>query len=486
MPEHFLEPHQHVRGNYIGNGWQEPQAWMAATSPIDDSDLCRIPASGAHEVDRALAAAVAASGGMRRLSVWDRARLCRRIADRIEANREELARLVTIDQGKPLAEARAEIGKAIEGFANVAEMIKWLEGRLIPSEDPSKIVTSRYTAKGVQAVITPWNFPINIPVEYIAPGLAAGNAIVWIPAPSTSVCAARFMEVIAGADVPDGAVNLVIGRGAEAGAALVSDPRIDVVGFTGSSATGLAIARAAAGKSMLLELGGNGPVVVMDDADLERAAQGALSGAFFNGGQTCAATGRVLVHRRVHDRFVDLLVKGAETVRVGNPLEPATTMGPLNNTGVRDKVLAHLDDARQAQARIAFGGKPLNDLGSHYVEPAIVAGVGEDALLNREETFGPVVPVIAVEGLDEALRLTNDSPYGLSCAIYTSDLHRAHRFAEEARSGLVVVNDSSLYWELHIPFGGAAGTRSGLGRLGGADTIKALSDVRTTIVDHSG
>lgn len=479
----LLESHQFVSGNFVRGAWRETEAWMDATSPVDDSSLGAIPASSPREVGSALAAAADGAEKTRRLSVWDRAALCRRVADRMEANREELARLVTVDQGKPIAEARAEIGKAIEGFANAGEMIKWLEGRVIASADPRKVVTSRHVAKGVQAVITPWNFPINIPVEYIAPGLAAGNSIVWLPAPSTSVCAARFMEVMAEADLPEGSLNLVMGRGAEAGAALVSDSRVDVIGFTGSPSTGRAIAAAAAGKDMLLELGGNGPVVVLDDADLERAARGALLGAFFNAGQTCAATGRVLVDRKVHDPLVELLANGAREVSVGNPLDPSTTMGPLNNGDVLAKVNRHLDDARNGGGRAIHGGEALPGLGRQYMRPAVVTGVDERSLLNREETFGPVVPVVAVDGLEDALRATNESPYGLSCAVYTRDLGRAHRFADEARSGLVVVNDSSLYWELHIPFGGVAGKSSGIGRLGGADTIRALSDVKTTIMD---
>jgi len=471
----------------IGGDWVEAEdgGRFDAVNPATGEVFATLALGTRNDARAAIAAARAAQPVLARLSVWDRSRLCLAIADVMAARQDDLARTLSEDQGKPFrTEARFEIAKAIEGFRNAAEHVKWLTGESIPVEDPGKRVFTLRQPRGVYAVITPWNFPFNIPIEYLAPGLAAGNAIVWVPAPTTSVCAVRLMECIEQAGVPPGAVNLVTGEGPVVGDEIAGHPGTDAVGFTGSALTGVAIARRAAGKPLLLEMGGNGPVVVLDDADLEAAARATAVGCFVNAGQVCSSSERVLVSATVHDAFADRMVGAAEEVLVGDPFGADTTMGPLNNDAVAAKVVRHVADGVERGGRVLFGGGTRRDLGSAlFFEPTVLTDLPLDCLLNREETFGPVVPLIRVERDDDIIDIANRNALGLVASVFTRDLARAFRVAEGIRTGIVNVNDTSNYWELHIPFGGMSGKRSGIGRLGGAHTLKEMTDLKTICLD---
>jgi len=471
---------------YIGGRWVDGgNGSFAARSPATGETLAQLRQGTVGDADRAVRAAVAASDRMRALSVWDRSRLCLRIADSIDRRRDSLARTLSLDQGKPLhTEAMAEVEHAANSFRNCAEQIKWLETSVIPAEAPAKRVFSIRQPRGVYAIVTPWNFPYMIPAEYLAPGLAAGNALVWVPAPTTSLCAVELVAALEDADLPPGAVNLVTGPGPVVGDAIVAHPGTGGVGFTGSPATGEQIMRRAAGKPCLLELGGNGPTIILDDADLEKATSAAALGCWFNAGQVCCATERILVHEDVHDAVIDAFAQSARAVRLGDPLAAETTMGPLNNEATLEKNERHVDDAVRRGAVIVTGGERATGQSSDmFYAPTVLDRVTPEMAVYREETFGPVAPVTTVADDDEALRLANDSALGLVSAVFTRDLKRAFRFAEEIRTGLVVVNDFSDYWELHIPFGGASGTRSGIGRIGGKHAIMEMSDLKTICID---
>lgn len=471
-------------GNYIGGAWTRADGnRRAVVSPIDGIEIGSIAWSDRATAVAAIAAARAAQTAWRRTALWDRARACRRIADSIEARRSDIAALLTREQGKPVAEALFEVGKAADGFRLAADLVRYLEGATIPTEDPRKRVMSFYQPRGVYAVITPWNFPVNIPVEYLAPGIAAGNTIVWTPAPTTSLVAAALIAAIEDADLPAGVINLVTGEGATVGDEIVSNPGTDAVGFTGSSATGKRIAERAAGKPLLMEMGGNGPVVILADADLDRAAAATASGCFVNAGQVCSSSERIIVHRSVYDDFAARMAAAAEAVVVGDPRKPGVTMGPLNNPAVAAKVAAHVADARERGARILSGGAPPPDMPSPlYFAPTVIADVPRDSLINREETFGPVAPLIPVGDDDEALAVADDNRYGLVASVFTADIDRAFRFIDALPTGIVNVNDTSNYWELHIPFGGISGKDSGLGRIGGRHTLMAMSDIKTATI----
>jgi acyl-CoA reductase-like NAD-dependent aldehyde dehydrogenase len=470
------------RTNFIGGQWQDDPAGEIRNqhSPIDESPIGSVCWSTREAARQAIAAARAAQPGWRKVPVWERARLLRRVGDAILARRESIAELLTLEQGKPLAEAVFEVGKSVDGFNLAADLVKYMEGATIPTEDPGKRVMTFYQPRGVYAVVTPWNFPVNIPVEYLAPGLATGNTIVWTPAPTTALVAAALVAAIAEADLPDGVLNLVTGAGAVVGDEIVSNPGTDGVGFTGSAATGKIISQRAAGKAQLMELGGNGPVVICEDADLERAAAATAAGCFVNAGQVCSSSERIFVHRKVHDAFAELMATAARAVIVGDPRTDGVTMGPLNNPAVARKVAEHVEDALRRGARALTGGRrPPEALSPLYFEPTVLTGVTRDAIINVDETFGPVAPLLAFDSDEEAFEMARDNRYGLVSSVFTENIDRAFRYVEEMPTGLVNINDTSNYWELHIPFGGLSGKESGLGRVGGRHALLAMCDLKT-------
>src|ERR671922_230568 len=456
--------------NFIGGDWVDSSGTTIReiVSPVTGETLAEVPDASAEDVDRAARAAREAQPKWAALSAWDRAAVCHAIADLIDERKEEMARELTLEQGKPYtAEAIPDIEETAENFRIAAEDVKRMETAIIPSQDVGKRILTFRKPNGVYAGITPWNFPTLIPVELIAPGIAAGNTIVMKPSEWTPIAMATFMQAMADAGLPDGVVNVVYGGG-EAGAALVTDESIDCVGFVGSHTTAEKIVRAAGLKRTLIEASGNGPVIVCADADVEAAAKGAVYGGFFCAGQVCCATERVLVDKRVQDDFLSAVVKEAEGWKLGDPYDDDTLVGPMNNEPTAQKMDRHLEDAVSKGADVVLGGRRDDGRPTQlYYQPTVVSGVGRDTLINRDETFGPIVPLISVDGDDDALTVANDSYLGLQAAVYTKSLSRAFRYLDNLRVGNVVVNDSTDYWEAHEPFGGASGTRTGWGRIGG-------------------
>jgi acyl-CoA reductase-like NAD-dependent aldehyde dehydrogenase len=475
--------------NFIAGDWVESTGESAReiVSPVTGEKLADAPDASREDVARAARAARAAQPGWAALSAWDRARVCHAIADLIDERREEMARELSLEQGKPYtAEALPDIEETAENFRIAAEDVKRMESAIIPSQDVNKRILTFRKPNGVYAGITPWNFPTLIPVELIAPGIAAGNTIVMKPSEWTPIAMATFMQVMADAGLPDGVVNVVYGGG-ESGEALVTDENIDCIGFVGSHTTAEKIVRAAGLKRTLIEASGNGPVIVCADADVAAAAKGAVFGGFFCAGQVCCATERVLVDKRVHEDFLSAVVSEAEGWKLGDPFDDDTLVGPMNNEPTARKMDAHVADAVEKGAEVVLGGS--RDDGrptSLYWQPTVVDRVGVDSLINRDETFGPIVPLIVVDDDDEALAVANDSHLGLQAAVYTGSLKRAFRFLDSLRVGNVVVNDSTDYWEAHEPFGGASGTRTGWGRIGGRYTMLDMTDLKTAVLDVGG
>jgi succinate-semialdehyde dehydrogenase/glutarate-semialdehyde dehydrogenase len=474
--------------NRIGSEWTAGSSgtFLKIDSPSTGEPLGYIALSTRADVGRAVAAAEGARAVISKRGVFARAALCMKIADEIDRRTDEIARLLCLEQGKPFhSEAKAEVGAASLGFRNAAEQMKWLETAAFPVADANKRVFSFLQPKGVFAIITPWNFPLGLPcLYYLGPAVATGNTVVWVPAPTTSLVAVALMECMIEAGLPDGVINLVLGDGAEVGDEAVIHPGTHAIGFTGSSSTGATIARRGAGKPLLLEMGGNGPTIVLADADIDMAAEQIGAGCFANAGQICTATERVLVHKSVHDRFVEGLVKAAGKVRLGDPFDPATTMGPVNNAVALDKMLDHMTDAVARKATVLTGGKVAEGMPTNlYFEPTVVTGLTHESLLNKEESFGPVAPVLTFETDEEALELAATSPYGLNAAVFTNTIKKAFFFTESLRVGIVNVNEKSCYWEPHIPAGGAAGTQSGLGRTGGRHTLMEMCDLKTMTID---
>ena len=475
--------------NFIGGEWVEAtgEDSREIASPVTGEKLADVPNASEEDIARAARAARKAQPRWAALTAWERAKVCHAIADLIDERKEDFARELSLEQGKPyVGEAIPDIEETAENFRIAAEDVKRLESAVIPSQDVNKRIITFRKPNGVYAGITPWNFPTLIPVELIAPGIAAGNTIVMKPSEWTPIAMANFVQIMADAGLPDGVVNVIYGDG-RAGERLIQDENIDCIGFVGSHTTAEKIVRAAGLKRSLIEASGNGPVVVCADADLEAAANGAVFGGFFCAGQVCCATERVLVDKRVHDEFLTAVIKEAEGWKLGDPFDDDTLIGPMNNEPTARKMDAHLEDAVEKGAEIVFGGsRDLDRPTDLYYQPTVVDGVGVDTLINRDETFGPIVPLITVDSDDEALAVANDSHLGLQAAVYTRSLKRAFRYLDNLQVGNVVVNDSTDYWEAHEPFGGAAGTRTGWGRIGGRYTMLDMTDLRTVVLDVGG
>ena len=475
--------------NFVGGDWVEASGDCSREiiSPVTGEKLADVPNASEEDIRRAARSAREAQPKWAALSAWDRAAVCHAIADLIEERKEEFARELSLEQGKPyVAEAIPDIEETAENFRIAAEDVKRMESAVIPSQDVNKRILTFRKPNGVYAAITPWNFPTLIPVELIAPGIGAGNTIVMKPSEWTPIAMANFMQIMADAGLPEGVVNVVYGDG-KVGERLIQDENVDCVGFVGSHTTAEKIVRAAGLKRSLIEASGNGPVIVCADADLDAAAKGAVFGGFFCAGQVCCATERVLVDKRVHDDFLAAVVSEAEGWTLGDPFDEDTLVGPMNNEPTAAKMDRHLEDALEKGAEIVVGG--TRDSGRPtelYYQPTVVDGVGVDTLINRDETFGPIVPLITVGSDEEALAVANDSYLGLQAAVYTKSLKRAFHYLDNLQVGNVVVNDSTDYWEAHEPFGGAAGTRTGWGRIGGRYTMLDMTDLRTVVLDVGG
>lgn len=473
---------------YIGGSWVASQdgATFDAVAPATGEVIATLPEGTRADAERAVMAANRAAPEWAAFSAFGRAAAMRRVAEAIDTRREDLARTLTLDQGKPLrAEARDEVQELIAYFEMAAADATRMDGILPPSIDANKRVLLQRVPRGVVSVISPWNWPYTMPAEIVAPALAYGNAVVLAPAPTTSVCAVRLIECLEAADLPQGVVNLVTGPGPVVGDEIAANGGTQAVGFIGSIATGRRVAERAAGKELLLEMGGNGPLVVLDDADLDAAVMATLTACFLNAGQSCTAGERILVHEAVHDDYVERLVAAvAREVRIGDPWDDDTTLGPLNNAPTADKTERHVADAIEHGATVSSGGARQTQLGSPwYFQPTVLDGVTDGMEVACEETFGPVAPISTIGDEAEALRIVNASPYGLLSAVFTRDLGRGLRYAEAVRAGWVNVNEGTNYWESHLPFGGRAGSSSGVGRVGGRYSMDRLTELKTIVID---
>ncbi len=468
----------------VGGEWRAARSGETAetTSPATGEVIGTVPQGDRADAQAAIEAALGAFDGWSRTNPFERAAKMHAVGDAIEARRDELARTLTLDQGKPLAaEAHDEVAELVEYWRMAAEDAKRLGGELPNSTSPGKRVLLMRRARGPIGIITPWNWPYTMPAELLAPAIACGNTVVWTPAPTTAISAVALAECIAEADLPPGVVNLVTGPGPVVGNEIAANPGTRGVAFIGSTATGRAVSAAAAGKATVIEMGGNGPVVVMDDADLDQAVEATVTACFLCAGQSCTAGERILVHEAVRDAFVERLARRVtEQVLLGDPFDDATTMGPVNNEGVATKMDEHVADAVQRGAGVITGGERVDGFPTDlYWSATVLDDVPADSRVAVEETFGPIAPVVAIRSLEEAIELTNASPYGLLSAIFTKDLGAGLEFADRVHTGWVNVNASSNYWEPHLPFGGRAGTDSGLGRVGGTSVMETFTELQT-------
>jgi succinate-semialdehyde dehydrogenase/glutarate-semialdehyde dehydrogenase len=447
-------------------------------SPATGSHIANVPLAGQSDIDRAVVAGRAASEEMRHWSAFERAALCLRAHELWQDRIEEIARILTLEQGKPFkSEAIDDIAESGDYLHIAAEDVKRMKGDLIPTTERNRRMFTVRRPVGVWAAITPWNFPVMIPMETVGPGLATGNAVIVKPPLNTCWAMLEAARVIEEAGFPKGALSVIPGGG-DIGEWLVTHPGVNGISFTGSSETGKRIVSVMGLKRSIMEMSGNGPLIVAGDADVEAAATAAVYGAYYNAGQVCTATERVIVVKELHDHFVEATLKAAGDVRLGDPFDESTNMGPLNNEPVAAKMDRHMEDARERGAEVLIGGGRASGYPtSLFYEFTVVDKVPEDALVSREESFGPVVPILTANDDEDAVGIANRTHLGLQAAVFTNDVSKAFWYADRIRSGTVIVNDSTDFWETFQPFGGAAGTETGWGR----QRIEEFTDLQTVV-----
>jgi succinate-semialdehyde dehydrogenase / glutarate-semialdehyde dehydrogenase len=455
----LLKAQCYVNGQWTGEGA------TIVDNPATGEVLAKVPEMGAAGATAAVEAAEAAFGPWAKKLAKERSAILRKWFDLIMANQEDIAQIMTAEQGKPLAEARGEVAYAASFIEFYAEEAKRIYGETIPSPFPNSRIIIQKQPIGVCAAITPWNFPAAMITRKCAPGLAAGCTFVIKPAPDTPLTALALIELAHRAGLPAGVLNIVTGDAAAIGGVFTSHPAVKFVGFTGSTPVGKLLMRQAAEtvKKVGLELGGNAPFIVFDDADLDAAVQGAIIAKYRNMGQTCVCTNRLYVQEGIHDRFVEKFAAEVIKLKVGNGAEVGVMQGPLINGRAVEKVERHVADAVAQGAKVVAGGK-RHALGRTFFEPTVITGVTTKMLVTTEETFGPVASIYRFKDEVEVVKLANATQYGLASYFYTRDLGRAFRVSEALEYGMVGINAAILGTEV-APFGGVK--ESGLGREGG-------------------
>jgi aldehyde dehydrogenase (NAD+) len=442
------------------------------------------------EARKAVEAAYNATKAWRNTPAPARGRIISRVARLMEDNKEELAQLLTREEGKTLAESRGELIRAINVVDFCAGESRRMNGETIPSELPANFAYTIKEPHGVVACITPWNFPVAIPVWKIAPALVAGNTVVFKPASITPGTAVRLVEIFTEAGVPPGVLNLVLGSGSEAGDEIVNHPAVRAISFTGSNEIGVRMYQQAAARGipMQAEMGGKNPVVVLEDADMGLAVESTAQGAFGSSGQRCTATSRAVVVDRIADEFVEKVVARAKTLKLGDGAAAGTEIGPSVDEGQFNTVLRYIDIGREDGAELLCGGERATGDGldnGYFVEPTVFDHVKPNMRIAREEIFGPVLSVLRVKDFDEAMVVANDCDYGLSSSVFTHDANNIFRFVSEIETGMTHINSATTGGEAHIPFGGIKAT--GIGpREQGSTMLDFYTEIKVVYVDYTG
>ncbi|HEY3181771.1 MAG TPA: aldehyde dehydrogenase family protein [Gaiellaceae bacterium] len=447
----------------VGGRRREGDELAADINPAaPDEQVATVALAGPEIAGEAVEAAAAAFAAWRDTPPPARGDVLRRAADLVDARAEGIGRDLAREEGKTLAEAVGETRRAAAILRYYGGQTLEPDGETYPSHSPLTFLYARREPLGVVVAITPWNFPIAIPAWKVAPAIAFGNTVVWKPAEIVPLTATHFARALADAGLPDGVLNLVLGRGSVVGDTLVTHDRVEAVTFTGSNPVGrqMQLKATEAGKKVQLELGGKNPAVVLADADLELAAEQVARGAFLSAGQKCTATSRVIVERPVLEELGERVAALARSWPVGDPLDEATKVGPLSSQAQLETVSAYLDLAEREAARVLAGGG-RRDGGGYFVEPTVLADLPATSRVVREEIFGPVAALLPAGSYEEAVALANDTPFGLTAALFTRDLGKALRFAHDIRAGVVKVNQETAGLEFQVPFGGMRQSSSG-------------------------
>ncbi len=482
-----------VYKNYIDGEWVESSSGEVYENrnPANWDEVIGVfQKSTKEDTERAIEAAERAYKKWRLVPAPKRAEIIFKAAQLLVERKEQFARDMTREMGKILDETRGDVQEAIDMSFYIAGEGRRLFGFTTPSELPLKFQMSIRIPMGVAAIITPWNFPMAIPSWKIIPALVAGNTVVFKPATDTPLSAVNFVKTLIEAGIPKGVVNLVTGPGSVVGETLITHPNVKIVSFTGSSEIGSHIASVAGKlfKKVSLEMGGKNAQIVMDDANLELAVDGAIWGGFGTTGQRCTATSRVIVHKKVYKKFLEMFVERAKALKVGNGLDPSTDVGPVINESQMNKILSYIEIGKQEGAKLLTGGFRLT--GGEYdkgwfIAPTIFADVDPNMRIAQEEIFGPVVAVIPCDNLEHAIEIANNSKYGLSSSIYTNDIKKAFIAIRDLYTGITYVNAPTIGAEVHLPFGGVNQTGNGH-REGGHAVMDIFTEWKAVYIDFSG
>ncbi len=478
--------------NYIGGQWRPASSGKTFLNinPADTSDLIgEFPQSTDSDVRMAAEAAREAYKTWRLVPAPKRGELLRKAGQILEARKDELAREMTREMGKIFTETKGDVQEAIDTAYYAATEGRRLFGYTVPSELPNKFAMSIRQPIGVAGCITPWNFPLAIPSWKIFPALLCGNTVVFKPAMDTPKTAHTFVEILIEAGIPEGVINLVHG-GDDAGKAVVADPNIQLISFTGSSETGKIVAQhcAAQHKRVSLEMGGKNAVILMDDADLQLALDGVVWGAFGTTGQRCTATSRLLLHEKIHDKFIEMLVRRVERLRIGNGNDAGIDIGPVINAEQMQRILDYIELGKKESATCIIGGTRLTENGlakGFFIAPTIFTNVKPEHRIAQEEIFGPVLSVLKFKTFEEAVKILNSVRYGLSSSLYTHNINLAFQAIRDFEAGITYINAPTIGAEAHLPFGGVKETGNGH-REGGWQVYDFFSETKTVYVDFSG
>jgi len=481
-----------VYRNYVNGKWVDARSGetMASINPATGETLGQVPASGPEDVTAAVSAAKAAFEKWRKFPAPRRGEILYRAAEELVRQKEDLARLMTQEMGKVLAETRGDVQEAIDMTYFMAGEGRRLHGYTTPSEMPNKAAYCVRVPVGVVGVITPWNFPMAIPSWKIIPALVCGNTVVFKPATYTPLVGIRFAQILNDAGLPPGVLNVVAGSGGKVGDVLVGHPDVAIISFTGSTSTGLAIAETCArlGKRVSLEMGGKNAAIVMDDADLDLATDALIWSAFGTSGQRCTACSRIITHKGARAGLTERLVARAKSLRLGDGLDTKTDVGPVVSESQLESIHGYVELGKKEGARVLVGGDRAREgelARGHFYTPTIFDNVRPGMRIEQEEIFGPVTDIIEAASFEEAVKVLNGVEYGLSASVFTRDVNRAMRAIDDIFTGIVYINHGTIGAEVHLPFGGTKNTGNGH-REGGIQALDVFSEWKAVYIDYSG
>lgn len=469
---------------FIDGEWVESESGETFdnVSPATGEVIAKVPKGTRDDVRKAVKAAKKAQKELKKTTIHEKEKYWNKVMDILEPKLDEYAEELSLENGKPIKEAKEEVYEVADNIELAMEDVKHMENEVIDGYlQPNRKYIVQRVPLGVVGIITPWNYPMVMPAEFIPHAIMCDNAVVYKPASNTPLGGIRFVEAMAEAledsDLPSGMINIVTGPGSVVGNEIAANDMVDGICLVGEVGTGKKIVEAGGLKKITLELGGNDPLIVMADADLEKAAEDTVYGCCGNAGQVCCANERILVHEDVHDEFVDLVVEKMKDVKLGAPLEEDTNIGAMNNEDTLKKVEKHVEDAKKKGADILLGCERAEGFPTDlYYKPGVIDNVTRNMLLHQEETFGPIAPIMTFSSREEAIEIANEQDYGLSSAVHTTGLSNAMYFSDKLETGNVIINGPVLTWDINHPWAGVKD--SGIGATGGKWSVRAFTDIK--------